>query len=151
MKPFDNSNFEFGPCLEFRIWYFVFQPDVALCKPTTSSVSINLLKHTMSKKIIALQVSHDVQSLIFSVRGERVILDGDLAAIYGVPTKRLNEQVRRNSERFPEDFCFRLTSKEVNSLRSQIATASHVVRGIRSHITTARNVTIKRKCDCEAS
>jgi hypothetical protein len=53
-----------------------------------------------------------------------VILDSDLAALYGVPTKRLNEQYRRNRKRFPEDFAFQLTVKETNSLRSQFATSS---------------------------
>ena len=53
-----------------------------------------------------------------------MILDSDLAALYGVPTKRLNEQYRRNRKRFPEDFAFQLTAKEANSLRSQFATSS---------------------------
>jgi len=59
---------------------------------------------------------------IFTLRGKRVILDSDLAALYGVTTKRLNEQVRRNAERFPRDFAFLLSSDEWESLRSQIAT-----------------------------
>ncbi len=63
-----------------------------------------------------------VQDLIFTVRDERVILDADLAALYGVETKRLNEQVRRNAERFPDDFAFRLTREELTELRSQNAT-----------------------------
>jgi hypothetical protein len=65
-----------------------------------------------------------VEPLIQMFRAERVILDSDLAQIYGVPTKRLNEQVRRNLEKFPSDFMFRLTSKEAERLRSrsQIAT-----------------------------
>ena len=66
-----------------------------------------------------------LEGLIFTVRGKRVILDSDLAHIYGVPTKRLNEQVRRNAERFPPDFLIRLTAsekKEVQHLRSQFAT-----------------------------
>jgi hypothetical protein len=53
-----------------------------------------------------------------------VILDADLAAVYGVPTKRLNEQVRRNRTRFPVDFMFRLEPQEVTHLRSQIATSN---------------------------
>ena len=59
---------------------------------------------------------------IFTVRGKRIILDSDLAELYGVPTKRLNQQVRRNPERFPPDFAFLLTSEEWESLRLQIAT-----------------------------
>jgi hypothetical protein len=62
------------------------------------------------------------RSRIVSVRGKRVILDADLAELYGVETRQLNQQVRRNSERFPEDFCFALSTEEWNSLRSQIVT-----------------------------
>jgi len=58
------------------------------------------------------------------VRDEKVILDSDLARIYGVETRRLNEQVRRNRERFPEDFAFQLTREEFNTLISQNATSS---------------------------
>ena len=56
-----------------------------------------------------------IEQRIYTIRGVRVILDSDLAALYGVPTKRLNEQYRRNRKRFPEDFAFQLTAKEVNS------------------------------------
>jgi hypothetical protein len=59
---------------------------------------------------------------ILSVRGKRVILDSDLAELYGVATKRLNQQVRRNAERFPAEFAFLLTDKEWASLRLQFAT-----------------------------
>ena len=65
-----------------------------------------------------------VEPLIREIRGERVILDTDLARIYGVPTKRVNEQVRRNADRFPTDFLFRLAPQEVADLRSQVATSS---------------------------
>jgi hypothetical protein len=62
---------------------------------------------------------------ILVLRGQRVLLDTRLAALYGVTTKRLNEQVKRNAERFPDDFMFRLTRSEVEALnRSQIATGS---------------------------
>lgn len=62
---------------------------------------------------------------ILTLRGQRVILDADLAALYGAPTKRLNEQVKRNVERFPADFMFRLSAEEIEALnRSQIATGS---------------------------
>ncbi|OAI42082.1 hypothetical protein AYO41_04775 [Verrucomicrobia bacterium SCGC AG-212-E04] len=67
--------------------------------------------------------SHEpLESVILAVRGQRVIVDSDLAALYGVQTKRLNEQVKRNAERFPADFAFQLTSLEWEHLRSQIAT-----------------------------
>jgi hypothetical protein len=63
-----------------------------------------------------------IEPLIREIRGQKVLLDSDLALLYGVPTKRLNEQVRRNRERFPEDFLLQLTKEEAESLRSQIAT-----------------------------
>ena len=63
----------------------------------------------------------EVESLIRNIRGQRVILDADLARIYGVTTTRLNEQVKRNSKRFPGDFMFRLTIKEFQSLMSHFA------------------------------
>jgi len=56
------------------------------------------------------------------IRGHRVILDSDLAELYGVSTKRLNEQVKRNADRFPNDFMFKLSAQETQSLKSQIAT-----------------------------
>src|SRR5438128_4410734 len=63
-----------------------------------------------------------IESRILLVRGHKVLLDADLAALYGVSTKRFNEQVRRNAARFPEDFMFRLSAEEWDSLRSQFAT-----------------------------
>jgi len=59
---------------------------------------------------------------IYTLRGKQIMLDEDLAELYEVTTKRLNEQVKRNSDRFPEDFMFQLTEKEYESLRSQFAT-----------------------------
>jgi chaperonin cofactor prefoldin len=64
-----------------------------------------------------------VESRILVLREQRVILDTDLAELYGVPVKRLNEQVKRNQERFPADFMFRLSAEESESLRSQHATS----------------------------
>ena len=61
---------------------------------------------------------------ILTIREQKVVLDSDLAAVYGVTTKRLNEQFRRNRKRFPADFAFQLTAQEYESLRSQIATLS---------------------------
>ena len=63
-----------------------------------------------------------ITSKIINIRGMRVIIDSDLAQMYGVQTKRLNEAYRRNIERFPEDFRFELTRDEVKNLRSQFAT-----------------------------
>ena len=67
--------------------------------------------------------SAGIEGRILLVRGQRVLLDRDLAALYGVKTKRLNEQVKRNPGRFPEDFMFRLTAGERGNLRSQFATS----------------------------
>ncbi len=70
-----------------------------------------------------------VESRILFLRQQRVILDADLAELYGVPVKVLNQQVKRNRERFPADFVFQLTSKEHEILRSQIVTSrdTHMV------------------------
>ena len=65
-----------------------------------------------------------VGSRILLIRGQRVMLDADLAVLYGVSTKRFNEQVQRNRNRFPPDFMFRLRDHEVKNLRSQFATSS---------------------------
>jgi phage regulator Rha-like protein len=66
--------------------------------------------------------AQDITRAILVLRGQRVLLDAELATLYGVTTKRFNEQVRRNRERFPEDFMFQLTAEESGSLRSQFAT-----------------------------
>lgn len=78
---------------------------------------------------IASRVSTAVERAILSLRGLRVMVDADLATLYGVSTKRLNEQVRRNRARFPADFMFQLTEREAGSLRSQIATLKTGTRG----------------------
>lgn len=63
-----------------------------------------------------------IRDLIYTVRGTQVMLDSDLAMLYGVETKVLNQAVTRNPKRFPERFCFRVTRKEAENLRSQIVT-----------------------------
>ena len=73
-------------------------------------------------KATAIQPVEQIESLIITVRGKQVILDRDLARLYGVETFRLNEQVKRNIERFPEDFMFQLSKEEAELLRSQNAT-----------------------------
>jgi hypothetical protein len=73
------------------------------------------------KKGIVKYATDDITTLILAVRGKRVILDRDLATLYGVPTFRFNEAVKRNRNRFPEDFMFQLTRDEVASLTSQFA------------------------------
>lgn len=77
-----------------------------------------------------------IEDKIFTIRGVQVMLDKDLAELYGVETKRINEQVKRNIERFPEEFCFQLTKEEVESLRSQIVTLSSMNETLRSQIAT---------------
>ncbi len=77
----------------------------------------------MAKKDKSIVPVKQVQNKILFMRGRKVILDSDLAELYGVPTKRLNEQIKRNKERFPPDFMFQLTTEEAKNLRSQIATS----------------------------
>ena len=77
----------------------------------------------MANETATMQVE-GVDSKIHLIRGQRVMLDSDLAGIYGVQLKRLNEQVRRNRDRFPVDFCFQLKRDEFENLKSQIATSS---------------------------
>ena len=77
-----------------------------------------------SRRAIQSVVSIDrIEHFIYVIRERKVMLDEDLAQLYGTSTKRLNEQVSRNPERFPEDFAFRLSRAEQECLRSQIATA----------------------------
>ena len=71
-----------------------------------------------------LITGQDVQNRIYRIRGQQVMLDADLAELYAVPTKSLNLAVRRNPIRFPEDFMFQLSSREVVVLRFQIETSS---------------------------
>ena len=75
---------------------------------------------TSSHRLQVVQGS--IERRIYIIRGEKVLLDSDLAVLYGIQPKRLNEQVKRNRRRFPCDFMFRLTAKEARALRSQIAT-----------------------------
>ena len=80
---------------------------------------------TMSKKNNEANVSEEVIiSKIYLIRGHKVMLDSDLAELYGVENKRLNEQVKRNQARFPDDFMFTLTTEEWQNLKSQNATSN---------------------------
>jgi hypothetical protein len=86
----------------------------------------------MQAKASALMPVEQITRAILVLRGQRVLLDAELATLYGVTTKRLNEQVKRNAARFPEDFLFRLSAAEVEILnRSQIATGSQKHRDAR--------------------
>lgn len=100
------------------------------------------LYFSQKKPLMQLTV---IQQKIYEIRGHKVMLDFDLSELYQVETKRLNEQVKRNIERFPDDFMFRLAPKEWESMRSQNVTASEKSKQKRSQIATAsqkkRNVT----------
>lgn len=102
-----------------------------------------LEKTTMAKKneivkadSASLQPLENIENLIHVIRGKQVMLDVDLARLYGVETKRLNEQVKRNIERFPEDFMFQLSKEEAESSRSQFATLNEDGELSRSQFAT---------------
>jgi hypothetical protein len=78
---------------------------------------------------------------ILTIRDQKVVLDSDLAAVYGVTTKRLNEQFRRNRKRFPADFAFQLSVEEYESLRSQVATLDEGTTG--SELKRSQTATLK--------
>ena len=84
-----------------------------------------------------------IQSMIYEIRGQRVMLDFDLAVMYGVETKVLNQSVKRNIERFPEDFMFQLTKGEFEILKSQIVTSKVIdteeLTNLRSQIVTLKD------------
>ncbi|SFA52786.1 ORF6N domain-containing protein [Pedobacter suwonensis] len=101
-----------------------------------------------------MQIIKSIQNRIYEIRGERVMLDFDLAALYEVETKALNQSVKRNIKRFPDDFMFRLTTVEWESIRSQIVTTfeevnsssqikvmnrSQIVTGLQKHRGTIPN------------
>jgi hypothetical protein len=93
-----------------------------------------------------MQIIQSIQNRIYEIRGERVMLDFDLAQLYEVETKALNQAVKRNLKRFPEDFMFRLSLAKWQAMRSQTVTASEGTLPMRSHIVTAsqskRNTTV---------
>ena len=84
----------------------------------------------------SLQPLESIENLIHVIRGKQIMLDIDLARLYGVETKRLNEQVKRNIERFPEDFMFQLSKEEAESSRSQFATLNEDGELSRSQFAT---------------
>src|SRR5690349_21146196 len=88
-------------------------------------------KNFMNKT--ALVLANKVDSKIQVLRGQRIILDSDLAELYGVPVRQLNQQIKRNADRFPADFLFRLSSVEYQRLRSQNV-ISNVGRGGRRYL-----------------
>ena len=94
----------------------------------------------MSNELVPIKDSNIevIKDRILEIRGQRVMLDRDLAELYGVETKRLNEAVKRNINRFPEDFMFVLTEEEWLRLRSQIATSNMDDDSLRSQIVTSK-------------
>ncbi|MCF8363471.1 MAG: ORF6N domain-containing protein [Prolixibacteraceae bacterium] len=85
-------------------------------------------------------ITHEyIENNIFTIRGMQVMIDYHLAELYGVETKRLNEQVKRNAKRFPKEFMFRLTSEEWTNLQSQFATAKQ------PDALRSQNATTKRR------
>jgi hypothetical protein len=90
----------------------------------------------MIKNKFEIVKQNEIQKRIYTIRDLQVMLDSDLAELYGVETKRLNEQVKRNIERFPEEFRFQLTKEEFESLRSQMMTLNNN-KSLRSHFATS--------------
>ncbi len=89
-----------------------------------------MAKQSIAENTELAPISNSViQSLIYTVRGQQVMIDSDLAVLYQVETKRLNESVKRNIGRFPGSFCFQMTKEEYDSLKSQIATSKSDGRG----------------------
>jgi phage regulator Rha-like protein len=81
-----------------------------------------------------------IQKRIYEVRGQKVMIDRDLAELYGVEIKRLNESVKRNIKRFPQEFMFQLTDEEWANLRSQIATFSKDIRKYKPYVFTEHGI-----------
>ena len=89
----------------------------------------------MKSKTPAVYFPETIRSLIFTLRGRKIILDSDLAALYGVATKALNQAIKRNADKFPVDFMYQLAPHEVENLKSQIVTSSS--EDMRSQFVTA--------------
>ncbi|MBX9784548.1 MAG: ORF6N domain-containing protein [Chitinophagaceae bacterium] len=85
----------------------------------------------IKKELQALVIEQKILSRIYVVRNEKVMLDRDLAQLYGIETKRLKETVRRNIERFPKDFMFEMSKKEFETWRTQFATSKEDRTGLR--------------------
>lgn len=105
-----------------------------MAKKTKDTEAVKVVtKHDNPKLDVAICDIEQIriEPLIHLIRGQQVILDRDLALLYGVETRRLNEQVRRNIERFPEDFMFQLTHEEFENWKSQFATSNSIIMGAR--------------------
>ena len=91
---------------------------------------------TEDKNLVIVD-NREIQNMIYTIRGKQVMVDSDLATLYQVTTKRLNEQVRRNKNRFPSEFMFRLTAEEYEYLRSQFVTSRGSTDGDRRYMPYA--------------
>ena len=79
-----------------------------------------------NKLLIRKEITNEeIKDLIYTIRGKQVMIDNDVARLYHYETKRINETVKRNIERFPIEFCFQLSNNEYESLKSQFATSNH--------------------------
>ena len=96
----------------------------SLCVNSPSPGQRRCRPQLVSPLPVMSQPADPIPARIFTIRGHRVILDSDLARLYGVPTFRLNESAKRNRDKFPEDFRFQLTREELAHLRSRSATSS---------------------------
>jgi len=88
--------------------------------------------HALDPTMASTRKISSIESAIYLLRGQRVMLDSDLAAIYGVSTRQLNQQLKRNRSRFPDDFAFQLSTEEFRNLKSQIATSSLMSQSVTS-------------------
>ena len=94
-------------------------------------------REVSAKQQLAVVLVDQIEPCILLVRGQRVMLDADLATLYGTTTKALNQAVKRNTDRFPDDFMFRLTAAEAEVLRSQSVATSGPASGMRSQFATS--------------
>ena len=119
-----------------------FEEPVANCDHPNEDVANSCLASEQSSS--GNNLNFNIESLIRTIRGQKVMVDFDLSMLYGVKNKRLNEQVKRNINRFPDDFMFQLTKEEWNTLRSQIATANtpeeKAIALLRSQIATTKDL-----------
>ena len=98
----------------------------------TVTTAVVTKSNNLTLEIANRDIQHvNIESLIIMLRGQQTLLDRDLAMLYGVETRRLNEQVQRNIERFPEDFMFQLTKEEFENWKSQFATSNSIKMGAR--------------------
>lgn len=93
-------------------------------RPQIKNIGDVGLSDNINVPVVVDSTEEKIENLIHYIRGQQVMIDSDLALLYNVETKRLNESVKRNSKRFPESFCFRLTEDEYADLKSQIATSN---------------------------